>query len=94
MDREQIWYRDRDSDVKALVCIDWFYGQHLSKERLELFLWYARAEEDEYPDDIQMLLWYVGGLYGLRNYDDWQFVSAGTFDFSRAFEGLAVALWV
>ena len=38
LDREQIWYRDRDSDGKALACIDWFYGQHLSKERLELFL--------------------------------------------------------
>ncbi len=73
LDREQIWYRDRDSDGKALACIDWFYGQHLSKERLELFLWYARAEEDEYPEDIQTLLWYVGGLYGLGNYDDWQF---------------------
>ena len=58
--------------IKSHSGIDIWYGQDLAGKQLDRILWYARSEQI-WPDWVKMLVWYVGGVYGLGKYEDWRF---------------------
>ena len=58
--------------IKLHSGIDIWYGQDLAGKQLDRILWYARSEQI-WPDWVKMLVWYVGGVYGLGKYEDWPF---------------------
>ena len=69
--------------IKSHSGIDIWYGQDLAGKQLDRILWYVRSEET-WPDWVKMLVWYVGGVYGLGKYEDWRFDDeAVDFNLSR-----------